>query len=132
MALKITLKPNEKLILGGAVLCNGHGKTQFAIENNVPILREKDILQPEEADSPARRIYFAIQLMYVDEPQLEKHHTLYWQLVRDFIEAAPTSLKIIDTINEWILRGNYYQALKSSKKLIDFEQEVVKRATECY
>jgi flagellar protein FlbT len=132
MALKITLKPNEKMILGGAVLCNGPGKTQFVIENNVPILREKDILQPDEADSPARRIYFAVQLMYVDEPQLEKHHTLYWQLVRDFIEAAPTSLKIIDTINEWILRGNYYQALKSSKRLIDFEQEVFKRATECY
>ena len=132
MALKITLKPNEKVILGGAVLCNGPGKTQFVIENTVPILREKDILQPCEADSPARRIYFAVQLMYVDEPQLEKHHKLYWQLVRDFIDAAPSSLRIIDTINEWIFRGNYYQALKESKQLIDFEQEVVERATQCY
>lgn len=131
MALKITLKPSEKMILGGAVIRNGSSKTQFVVENNVPILRDKDILHPDEADSPARRIYFAIQLMYVDEVHLERNQKLYCQLVRDFVSAAPSSLKLIDQINELILRGNYYQALKTAKNLIEFEQEVIERVTEC-
>jgi len=40
MALKITLKPNEKMIVGGAVITNANIRnTDLIIENNVPILR---------------------------------------------------------------------------------------------
>ncbi len=45
MALKISLKPHEKMILGGAVITNGNSMgCHLVIENKVPILREKDIL----------------------------------------------------------------------------------------
>lgn len=131
MALKITLKPNEKLIIGGAVLCNGDRKSQFIVENSVPILRQNNILTPDQATTPARRIYLAVQLMYIDSAQLAKHQKLYWELVRGFIDAAPRSLAIIDLVNEQIINGNFYQALKSSQKLIDFEQEVIESATKC-
>ena len=131
MALKITLKPNEKLIVGGAVLCNGPRKSQFVVENNTPILRQNNILTPDRADTPARRIYLAVQLMYIDGAQLPKHQKLYWELVKDFIDAAPRALPIIDFISEQIIKGNYYLALKSSKNLIEFEQEVMKSATKC-
>jgi flagellar biosynthesis regulator FlbT len=70
MTLKITLKPHEKFILGGAVITNGDAKSTFALENDVPILREKDILTLTSADTPCKRIYFAIQLMYVDGKNL--------------------------------------------------------------
>ncbi len=131
MALKITLKPNERMILGKAVITNGSGKCELIVENNVPILRQNDILSPDKADTPALRIYLAVQLMYVDEADIVVHQKLYWQLVRDFIAAAPSSLTLIDQINELILKENYYQALKLTQKLIDFEQEVIERVTEC-
>ena len=131
MALKITLKPNERMILGKAVITNGSGKCEFIVENNVPILRQSDILSPDRADTPALRIYLAIQLMYVDEAQIVVHQKSYWQLVKDFIAAAPSSLNLIDQINELILKENYYQALKLTQKLIDFEQEVIERVTKC-
>ncbi len=131
MALKITLKPHEKMIIGGAVLCNGPTKTEFIIENTVPILRQRDILGEKEANTPARRIYFVIQLMYVDPVRLAEHHKLYWQLVNDFIQAAPSALAIVDQINEFILSENYYQALKYARRLIDFEQEVIEHVTKC-
>jgi flagellar protein FlbT len=131
MALKITLKPNERMILGKAVITNGSGKCEFIVENNVPILRQSDILSPDRADTPALRIYLAIQLMYVDEAQIVVHQKTYWQLVEDFIAAAPSSLNLIDQINELILKENYYQALKLTQKLIDFEQEVIERVTKC-
>jgi len=63
MALKITLKPQEKLIVGGAVIINGKTKSDLIIENNVPILREKDIMAIKDADTPCKKIYFTIQLM---------------------------------------------------------------------
>ena len=131
MALKITLKPHEKMIIGGAVVTSGPGKCELLIENTVPILRRKDIMSPEDANSPARRIYFAIQLMYIDEQNLALHHKSYWQLVQEFIEAAPSVLPVIDQISNHILKSQYYQALKVAKNLIEFEQEVISRAHEC-
>lgn len=131
MALKITLKPHERMIIGKAVITNGSGKAEFIVENNVPILRQNDILSPEGANTPALRIYLAIQLMYVDEAQIAKHHKLYWQLVKDFIDAAPSSLHLITRINELILKEKYYEALKLAQKLIDLEQEVIGRVTKC-
>jgi flagellar biosynthesis repressor protein FlbT len=131
MALKITLKPYEKMILGKAVITNGAGKCEFVVENNVPILRQSDILSPEKADTPALRIYLTIQLMYVDEANLATHRKIYWQLVEEFLQAAPSSLFLIDRINELIMQDKYYQALKSAQELISFEQEVIERVAKC-
>ena len=125
MALKITLKPYEKMIIGGAVLTNSNYKCNLVIENNVPILRQKDIMNEKQANSPTRRIYFAIQLMYIDEKNLALHHKTYWKLVQDFIQAAPAMLLIVDQISNKILGGQYYHALKLARNLIDYEKEVI-------
>jgi flagellar protein FlbT len=127
MALKLTLKPNEKMIIDGAVITNGANRCELYIENSVPILRQKDILSELDANSPARRIYFAIQLMYIDEHNLELHHKTYWKLIQEFIHAAPSALPVIDSISDHILKGQYYQALKEAKKLIAYEKEVIGR-----
>jgi len=113
------------MIIGGAVITNGAANCTFSVENTVPILRDKDILSEEKANTPARRIYFSIQLMYIDGTNLTTHHKLYWKLVRTFLEAAPSALSIIDRISEDILNGAYYQALKTCKELIAFEKEVI-------
>lgn len=131
MALKISLKPREKILINGSVIQNGPVKTELSIENNVPILRQKNIITPDEANSPALRIYLTIQLMYIDSPNQLEHQKLYWQLVKEFIQAAPSSMVIIDRINETIYLGDYYQALKIAQELIVFEQEVIKRVTKC-
>lgn len=125
MALRILLKPHERLIIGGAVVTNGDTKCELIVENRIPILRQKDILREEEADTPCRRIYFAIQLMYVDEANLKTHHATYWKLVQDVVQAAPSALGLIDQISEQILNIRYYQALKLARKLIDYEKELI-------
>ena len=129
MALKISLKPHERMIIGGAVVTNGDSRTQLVIENRVPLLREKDILSEQEATSPARRIYFVTQLMYVDQENLMTHHQLYWNLVEELVRAAPSVVNLVDQISEHILFGRYYQALKIARQLIEYEEEVM-NATE--
>jgi flagellar protein FlbT len=129
MTLKITLKPQEKMILGGAVIANGNNAgCQLVIENKVPILREKDILSETDADTPCRQLYFIIQLIYIDEENLAVHQKNYWRLVKEIVKAAPSTIGLIDQINEEIVSGRYYQALKLTRKLIDYEQEAIRRA----
>jgi flagellar biosynthesis repressor protein FlbT len=128
MALKIVLKPFERMILGGAVVTNGGIRCELLIETNIPILREKDIMGKEQADTPLRRLYLVIQLMYVDGKNLVAYHLTYWQLVQEILKAAPSFLDLIDKTSEHIFDGEYYQALKLARKMIDYEQEVVKNA----
>jgi len=125
MPLKITLKPHERMIVGGAVITNGNTRCDLLIENKVSILRQKDIMNEKDADSPCRKIYFTIQLMYIDEENLIEHHNLYWKLVQDIVKAAPSMLALIDQISEHILNNKNYQALKLARKLIDYEQEII-------
>ena len=128
MALKITLKPREKMVLGGAVISNGNkAGCELIIESRVPILREKDILSENDADTPCRQLYFIIQLLYIDEGNQAIHQQNYWDLVNEIVKAAPSTVGLIDHINEEIVSGRYYQALKLTQKLIDYEQEVIRR-----
>jgi flagellar protein FlbT len=128
MVLKIRLRPRERMIIGGAVITNGNNNSDLVIGNNIPILREKDIMNEEDANTPCRRIYFVIQLMYIDDKNLVSHHNTYWKLVSDVVDAAPSTILFIDQISEHILNGQYYKALKVAHKLMDYEQEVVKNA----
>jgi flagellar protein FlbT len=128
MALKIVLKPGERIIIGGAVITNGKTTAQLLIENQVPILRQKDIMGKNEATTPCRRIYLVIQLMYIDTGNLATHHHTYWNLVKEVIKAAPSTLPLIDRIGDQILNNRYYQALKLARKLIEYEEETVAHA----
>jgi flagellar biosynthesis repressor protein FlbT len=128
MTLKVELKPGERIIVGTAVIRNGESRARLYIEGEAPILREKDILTPATADSPAKKIYLAVQLMYLSG-DLSAHHEFYFPLVQDFLKAAPSSLPLIAEINNPILAGDLYKALKAVKELIAYEQELIAHAT---
>ena len=124
MALKVELKPGERILIGESVITNGAQRARFLIEGQSAVLREKDIITPEQATSPARRIYFAVLLMYTArDPRV--HHETYFGLVRDFLQAAPSAGQQIEIINNQILTGDMYKALKSAKQLISYEQELI-------
>ncbi|KRE00238.1 flagellar biosynthesis repressor FlbT [Bosea sp. Root381] len=127
MALKVELKPRERIIVGQVVIRNDEQRTRFFIEGDAPILREKDILTAATADSPAKKIYLAIQLMYLAQDPTHQHEA-YFELVRDFLTAAPSSLPHVHEINNRILSGDLYQALKAAKKLIAYEAELIDHA----
>ena len=127
MALKLSLKPGEKMIIGGAVVKNGDAKAELFIENQVPLLREKDIMGEKDAQTVARKIYFTIQLMYIDQENLVSHHNTYWNYVKEITQAAPSTVPQVDQISEKIVGYKYYQALKLSRKLIDYEKEIMSR-----
>ena len=121
MALKIELKPNERLILGDCVVINAGQRTRLTIEGMVAILREKDIMTPGRADSPAKRIYLVLQLMYTSK-RPEQHRATYLRLLREILAVRPGARPFIDSINNRILTGELYKALKETHKLIAYER----------
>jgi len=127
MALKVELKPGERIILGDCVITNDGSRRNLLIEGQAAVLREKDILVPEAADTPAKRIYLTIQLMYTSkEPQI--YHERYFSLVRDITKAAPSVWPYIESINNLLLTGEMYKALKDAKKLVAYEQGLLENA----
>ena len=127
MSLKVELKPGEKLLIGNCVVTNSDQRTRIFIDGRAPILREKDILTADTANSPAKRIYLAVQLMYINEDVADLRKD-YFQLINDIVRAAPSTVSIVDEINNEILTGSLYKALKAAKKLIQYEQDLLSNA----
>ncbi len=127
MSLKVELKPGERLIVGNVLITNSEQRARLYIEGRTPILREKDILSPATADSPARRIYLAVQLMYLDgiTPALRDD---YQALVRDIARAAPSMIPLLDQLNNDVLTNALYKGLKTARRLIAHEQDILHAA----
>jgi flagellar protein FlbT len=127
MALKISLRPQERIVIAGAVIRNGGKRCELIIENRVLILREKDILREEEVNTPCKRIYFAMQLMYLDPEKFDVHQGNYRSLAADVRTAAPSMKSYLDVIERHLAASDFYQALKSGRDLIEYEKEVLSR-----
>lgn len=125
MPLKIRLKAHEKILLGNVVITNGDRPAEFQVANKVSVLREKDIMQEEDASTPARKLYFLVQLMYMDNNDLVSYHAQYWELVRGIISAAPSTKPYLEEISELLLDQDYYQALKTARRLIAYEANLL-------
>jgi flagellar protein FlbT len=127
MALVIDLKPGEKLLIGAAVITNDSQRTRLHIAGDAPIMREKDVMKEDEANTPCKRIYFIIQCMYLARnPKI--YHEKYFEMIKEIQAAAPSTALKFMAINDKILDGSYYKALKEAKELIKYEQELIGHA----
>ncbi|MGC9953813.1 MAG: flagellar biosynthesis repressor FlbT [Rhizomicrobium sp.] len=125
MPLKLSLKPGEKFVLNGAVLTNSDKRTSLVIQNKACVLREKDIMQPEEATTPARHIYLPIMMMYLDPDASEQHYNDFALRMTEFMGAIQNraALTACIEISRNVMSGAYYKALMLCKKLFEFERE---------
>jgi flagellar protein FlbT len=122
VALKIELKPNERILFGDCVVTNSDQRARLLIEGATTILREKDIMSLSRADTLAKLIYLAVQFIYTAK-RPQDHHALYFQLAGEFLKRAPSAKAHIESINNRILTGEPYKALKEARKLIAYEKD---------
>ncbi len=128
MALVIDLKPQEKILIGEAVITNSAQRTRLHIAGDAPIIRQKDIMQEEDANSPCKRIYFIIQCMYIS-PSPKDYQDKYFDAVNEIQKAAPSTSIFFMQINDHIMNGTYYKAMKIAKQLIEHERELIENVT---
>ncbi len=125
MPLKLSLKPGEKFVLNGAVVQNGDRRGVLVLQNKASVLREKDIMQAEEADTPARRIYFAVMMMYLDEPSAGRYYEEFALRLGEFMGVISSSDLLAECVNasKNVMAREYYKALMNCRKMIDYEDE---------
>ncbi len=124
MPLRVELGPFERIIIGGSVITNSNTRTSFRIDGEAPLLRERDIITAESADTPVKRIYYCVQMMYLED-DLAKYQGLYLGFMRDLLEAVPSSRDLLQATSTHIIAGAYYNALKEIKKLIKLEEKLL-------
>lgn len=127
MPLKLSLKPGERFVVNGAVLQNGDRRAVLLLQNKASILREKDIIQPEDADTPAKRIYFPIMMMYLEPAAANQFYDDFVMRMNDFMGAirSPDILKECVSISRDVMAADYYKALTKCRKLLTYEQELL-------
>ena len=128
MGLVVELKPGERLILGGFVVTvRSEQRIQLHIQGDGPILREGDVIDLADADTPVKRLYVAAQLMYLSG-DLSAAQSEFFQIAREIIEAAPSTRPYIARAGEHILRGRMFKALRELRALIHYEDELLATA----
>jgi len=128
MALKINIKPGEKIVVNGAVITIAEGGSALILQNHAVFLRGKDIMQQEDATTPARKIYFYLMLMYLDADSQEMYYGTFMEYMNDLMKAT-TLRDVADSlmiIFRHVQRGDFYKALKVCKALVDFENELMR------
>jgi flagellar protein FlbT len=125
LPLKLSLKPGEKFVLNGAVVQNGDRRSVLVLQNKASVLREKDIMQPDDASSPARRIYFPVMMMYLDEDNASKFYDEFVRRLTEFMGVItnPSVLAECVNVSKHCMAREYYKALMSCRKLIEYEDE---------
>ncbi len=127
MPLKLSLKPGEKFAINGAVIVNGDRRGTLVVQNHASILRERDILQPDAVTTPARRIYFPIMMMYLDETGQKNYFNDFTARMTEFMDAIsrPEILLLCVEISREVTSHRYYAALRLCARLMEYEQEIL-------
>jgi flagellar protein FlbT len=129
MTLRISLKDGEKMIVNGAVL-RAVGRTDLVVENQVSLMRGREVMTPEEATTPARRLYFACMLAYIGgEEGLATQQDHIVTLLSDLVGAleADEAKATCTQIAHRLATGDYYRALGDCRTLIAYETEALGR-----
>lgn len=119
MALKLTLKPNEQVVITGAVLKNGDRRTTVSVETRADVLRSSDIMQREEADSPLKEVYYLIQTAMIYNQARDEIVPHVQQRLGKLVPTVSTNLGglLCEAANH-VSGRNYYKALKCVGQVI--------------
>ena len=120
MPLRVELKPFERIVIGESVIINSATRTCFLVDGEAPILREKDTITAETADTPAKRLYLCVQTIYLKNDP-EPYPATYVGLLDQLAHEMPDDRDLIATIAQQVSTGRLYKALKDIRKLIERE-----------
>ena len=127
--LVLELRQGETMIVNGAPI-RFRTKTRLELTARARFLFGKQIMSPAQADSPARRIYFALQTAYIGtEEEREGGLLTARTLIVAFKDAttSPLAREILDRALTAAESDDCYQALKLVRRIIRHEDTVLGR-----
>lgn len=126
--LRVSLRDNEKIVINGAVL-RSVGRTDIVVENEAAILRGRDVMAPENANTPAKRLYFACMMAYLDPEKLSQHQNNILTLFDQLIHAleAPEAKAHCVAFAQHVAACDFYRGLTECRALIEYEAQALAR-----
>ncbi|MGB3454755.1 MAG: flagellar biosynthesis repressor FlbT [Litorimonas sp.] len=126
--LLISLKPNEKFLVNGALLSNGPKRGQICVEGeNVNVLRLSDVIHPDEVRTPVTRLYSAVQTLLSGDAAgseaMDRVEQNYRSLMSVF-EGTTLAETLGKSYKAWV-DGRVYSALCRLKPLIPVEADLL-------
>ena len=131
-ALVLELRANEVMIVNGAPI-RFRTKARIELTAHARFLFGKQVMTPEQADSPARRIYFALQSAYIgDEQERPRGLQSARELIAAFSAATTSALasEILDRALKAAEVDDCYRALKLVRRIVRHEDSVLGRNPE--
>jgi flagellar protein FlbT len=129
MALNLSLKPREKLVVNGAVLRNSSSRHPLTLEflNKVNFMREREIIMPEQAVTPLLRVIYWLQIMYIDPDQRSVAEQRFMELAQELHDAVaePNIRLAIAASVSFMLQQRFGAALKVLKDALPFERALL-------
>ena len=127
----IHLKRNERLFINGAVIRLDRRGT-IELMNDAQFLLENHILQPEDATTPLRQLYFVVQTMIMDPQNAHLTSTLFHAQVLQIANLArnQTYLELIESVRRLVERENYFETLKLLRRSFSMEDLLIQRTEE--
>lgn len=119
MPLKLSLKPGETIVVNGAVVQNGDRRGMLLLQSRARVLREKDLMRPEDVRDEVDNAYFTLMLYYLQGERPGTAHDRYVGAIRSALEAAksPEARETIEDISARVAAGDTYKALSLLKSL---------------
>lgn len=125
-SLRISLKAGERIFINGAVL-RVDRKVAIEFLNDVTFLLENHVLQPEQATTPLRQLYFIVQMMLINPEGVDQAMVMFRKSVvmlltcfRD--DEVLSELKHIDGM---VTQGRAFEALKAIRALYPIEDQIL-------
>lgn len=125
MALKLELRAGEKLIINGAVIENAGSKASLLVLNRAAILRGKEILSAEDAQTPASRVHFALQCAYLFPEHRDEYLRQFRTLLSDFLKASPSAQTVADKVTAEVDAGRLYKAVRAARDIVYHELHIL-------
>ena len=120
MPLRITLKPNEQMVINGAAIRNGPRSSSFLVETHCRFLRESEIVFEREADTPCKKLCLTLQVIHLSEDP-EEVENLFFAQALEVMRAMPSTAPFLARIQDALAQKQTYLAIKIGKQLIAHE-----------
>lgn len=130
--LILKLAPGERVLINGAVIENGDRRSRIAIRSpNANILRLKEAIHPDAADTPVARVCYAIQLVLsgdADGAEAGREILRGIEQLSQVFEDRD-SRNALDRATSDVIAGNFYQALRQLRSLLPREARLFAQMT---
>ncbi|MFT4015192.1 MAG: flagellar biosynthesis repressor FlbT [Paracoccus sp. (in: a-proteobacteria)] len=126
--LILKLAPKERILINGAVLENGEKRTKISIKTpNANILRLRDAIHPNDADTPVSRLCYICQLILTGDTKEDaiKEQILLALSELSKVFSDPDSTRLLKAAAESIAESNYYATLRHLKSLLPREERLL-------